>query len=359
MTILSRYIVTSFLKLMGLCLSSFIAIYLVIDFLEKIGKFTRAHGMLHHILLYFVYKIPEIANQVTPLAVLMATLLTLGMLSRHSEITAMRCCGVSLVRITLPLLVTAFVISILSFIVADFIVASSSAKTVYIQEVLIEKKSPSIFFRKQNIWYREDNALLQAHHFIPASLTLKGITIWRMSPGMIPAQRIDAESGKFNGSAWQLKSVVIRDIVNGSVTTTEERKILALPLHLGINDLKLLEKEADTMGFFALIRYCEKLRKGGYDQTRYIAQMHSRISLPFASLVMAFLGIPFALRGGRTSGIAMGIGISLGIGFSYFVINAVLLSFGQGGALPPLVSAWAANFIYAFAGVWLSMTVNR
>ena len=130
-------------------------------------------------------------------------------------------------------------------------------------------------------------------------------------------------------------------------------------LHLGLNDLKVLEREADTMGLFSLMRYCDKLRKRGYDATRYLAQMHSRISLPFASLVMAFLGIPFALRGGRTSGIGVGIGVSLGIGFGYFAINATLFSFGQAGVLPPFVSAWAANFIFATAGVWLAMTVNK
>jgi lipopolysaccharide export system permease protein len=87
MSLISRYIIAAFLKLTGLCVGSFVAIYLVIDFLEKIGKFTRAQGKFHHILLYFLFKVPEIVCQVTPLAVLMATLLTLGMLSRYSEIT--------------------------------------------------------------------------------------------------------------------------------------------------------------------------------------------------------------------------------------------------------------------------------
>ena len=99
--------------------------------------------------------------------------------------------------------------------------------------------------------------------------------------------------------------------------------------------------------------YCKKLRQRGYDDTRYMAQLHSRLALPFASLVMAFLGVPFALRTGRTSGIAVGIGVSLGIGFCYYAINAVLLSFGQGGVLPPLVSAWSANLIFAGIAVWL------
>ena len=359
MNIISRYIVVSFLKLMGLCVGAFIAIYLVIDFLEKIGKFTRAQAELRHILLYFLYKIPEITSQVTPLAVLMATLLTLGMLSRHSEITAMRGCGISLMRITLPLLISAFAISVASFLIAEFVVPSSSARTIYIQDVLIQKLSPSIFFRQQNIWYREENTLLQARTFNPATMAFKGITIWQLSPGMKPVQRIDAETGVLTAAGWLLKDVAVRDFSSGNVVKTAARRDLPISLHLGLNDLKVLEREADTMGLFSLMRYCDKLRKRGYDATRYLAQMHSRVSLPFASLVMAFLGIPFALRGGRTSGIGVGIGVSLGIGFGYFAINATLFSFGQAGVLPPFVSAWAANFIFATAGVWLAMTVNK
>jgi lipopolysaccharide export system permease protein len=359
MSIVSRYIVSSYLRIIGLCAGSFISIYLVIDFLEKIARFTRAQGKPLYILLFFLCKIPEIASEVTPLAVLMATLLTLGMLSRHSEIIAMRGCGISTVRITAPILVTAFAISLITFFLAELVIPASFARMRYIQQVLIEKKSPNTFFRQQNIWFRQENMLLQARIFNPDDQTLKGITVWRISSGMKPVQRIEANTGIFTDKGWILKDVVIRDISGGNVATTIKEKELPMQLSLRIADLKVLEKEAGTMSIFALRRYCEKIRKEGYDDTRYLAQLHSRISFPFASLVMAFLGIPFALRGGRTSGIAVGIAVSLGIGFGYFAVNAVLLSFGQAGVLPPLIAAWAANFIFAATAVWLAMTVNR
>lgn len=359
MSVISRYIISSYLKIMVLCAGSFISIYLVMDFLEKIGRFTRAQGKLQHILLYFLYKIPEIANQITPLAVLMATLLTLGLLARHSEITAMRGCGISTARITAPILAAALIISLFSFFLAEFIVPASFARMKYVREVLIDKKHPNTFFRQQNIWYRQDSTLLQARTFNPADQTLRGITVWQMGPAMTPVQRIEAASGIFSDGGWLLREVLLREIRGGTVVSTARKKELPVPLNIRVADLKVLEKEAGTLGIFALKRYSDKLRKGGYDNTRYLAQLHSRISLPFASLVMAFLGIPFALRGGRTSGIAVGIGASLGIGFGYFAANSVLLSFGKAGVLPPMISAWAANFLFAAAGVWLAMTVNR
>jgi lipopolysaccharide export system permease protein len=357
--ILSNYIASTYLKILGLCISAGVSIYLVIDFLEKIGRFTRSHAELKHIALFFLYEIPEIAVQVTPLAVLMATLLTLGGLSRSSEITAMRGCGISLKRITAPILAIAFAISIATLFANEVLTPACYARTQYIQQVLIEKKSLNTFFRLQNIWYREESSILQARLFDPNTWTLKGITLWQMGNGMQPARRIEAGQGTFGNNRWILKDVVVWGFANGNVVRTDKVNELSVPLGLRIADLKILEKGADNMGILALRRYCDKLLKGGYDPTRYLAQMHSRLSLPFASLIMAFLGVPFALRGGRSSGIALGIAISLAIGFIYFIINSMVLSFGQAGVLPPIVSAWAANFIFAALGVWLAMTVNR
>ena len=359
MRILSNYIASTYLKILGLCIGAGVSIYLVIDFLEKISRFSNAQAELKYVALFFLYEIPEIGAQVTPLAVLMATLLTLGGLSRSSEINAMRSCGISLKRITVPILSIALFVSAATLFANEVLTPACYERTQYIQQVLIEKKNPNIFFRQQNIWYKEENTILQAKLFDPDTRTLKGITLWQIGNSEQPIRRIEAGQAIFSNNHWLLKDIVVRDFASGNVVRTDKFFELSVPIGLRIADLKVLEKGADNMGILALWRYCEKLKKEGYDPTRYLAQMHSRLSLPFASLIMAFLGIPFALRGGRSSGIALGIAISLAIGFSYFIINSVVLSFGQAGVLPPIISAWAANFIFAALGVWLVMAVNH
>lgn len=359
MRILSRYIASTYLKILGLCIGAFVAVYLIIDFMEKIRGLTNFQPEIRYIALFFLCKIPGITTQVTPLAVLMATLLTLGGLSRTSEITAMRGCGISLPRITAPILTISFIVSIATLFANEVVTPASYSRMQYIQTVLIEKKSPNTFFRQQNIWYRDESSILEARLFVPNTRTLKGITLWRMGNNMQPVKRIEAATGTYTENRWLLKDVVMRSIANGNVVKTDKMDEFPVPLGLRIDDLKKLEKGTDNMGILALRRYCDKLHRGGYDPTRYLAQMYSRISQPFASLIMAFLGIPFALRGGRSSGIAVGIAVSLAIGFSYFIINSMLLSFGQAGALPPTISAWAANCVFAALGVWLAMTINH
>jgi|AMWB02.1.fsa_nt_gi lipopolysaccharide export system permease protein len=358
-TVLSRYITLTCMRILGLSVSAFVTIYLLIDFLEKISKFTQAHADPLDILLFFLYKTPSIVNQVIPLAVLMSTLLTLGILSRSSEIVAMQSCGISLRKIAAPLLWIAFILSLLTFFSNEAIIPETSQRMKYIEQVVIRGKNPNTFFRLNNIWYREANYVLQARLFIPEQKTLKGVTLWQTTDDMQPVRRLAADEGTWNGTGWTLKNAVEVDFSDGAATAFRKLPVVAVRLNLQINDLKVWDKHADDMGFFNLRRYTEKLRRGGYDATRFLAQMHAKISFPFASLIMAFVGIPFALRGGRSSGIAVGIGLSLAIGFAYFILNAVLLSFGQTGILPPVVSAWAANFIFALSAIWLTLTLHH
>ncbi|HEY5975457.1 MAG TPA: LptF/LptG family permease, partial [Geobacteraceae bacterium] len=202
------------------------------------------------------------------------------------------------------------------------------------------------------------SAILQARLFEPATATLRGVIIWELDADQQPTARLQAESATPRSGGWLLHQVNVKRLTAGRVSQLADYRDLPVSLDLSISDLKVVEKSADNMGFLDLARYCGKLERGGYDTTRYRALLHSKLSIPFAALIMAFLGIPFALRSGRSGGIAIGVGLSLGIGFCYFVVNATLLSFGKGGALPPIVAAWAANFVFAALGSWLVLTVD-
>ncbi|GFO66253.1 LPS export ABC transporter permease LptG [Geomonas paludis] len=360
MRILTRYVAKAYLRMLGLCLGSFVTIYLVVDFMEKIGRFTRTGASWQHLALFFITKIPEMVNDSAPLAVLMATLLTLGAFSLSSELTAMRSCGVSLVRISAPILAISLMMSLVVLMLGEFVIPKSYAQRLYIQEVLIQKKSPSMYFRQHNIWYREGETVLRASLFEPSQNQLKGVTLWEMQPKTgLPLRRADATLGQLGTGGWTFKEVTVRDFRDGEVTGTRKYPELALPLKLKPADLKVLGKYSDSMTLRQLSRYCKKIQAGGYDATRYITQFHSRISLPFGCAVMAFLGIPFALRGGRSSGIAFGVGLSIGVGFLYVIINSVIISVGQVGLLPPMVAAWATNFIFLAAGGWLALTIDN
>ncbi len=358
MGIINGYIARTWLRLLMLCLSGFVGVYLVIDLIEKVPRFLRAGGAAGDILQYFIWKVPEMISRTATFSILMATLLTLGLLSRDSEIIALRSCGISLLRISLPMLALGFAASILLLVNAELVLPYSYARTELIDRVKIKKKGDRVAFKRNNIWFRSNSMILQARLFEPKTQTLSGVVVWNVDGSMNPVSRIDAETALFRNGQWQLKSTSTRNFETPAGYAPQVAQSMPLDLNLKVEDLRVLASDADNMSIRTLNEYAENLRRGGYQAYRYLTLMHTKIASPFAALIMVLLGIPFALRNSRSGGIAMGIGTSIGIGFAYFVVNAVLLSYGRSGVLTPVVAAWGANVLFMLGGIWLSMKVK-
>ncbi|HCE66944.1 MAG: LPS export ABC transporter permease LptG [Geobacteraceae bacterium GWC2_55_20] len=359
MLILNRYIAFTWLRLFALCLGSFVAIYLVLDMMDKIPRYLRAGGAISDIATFFLNKLPEMVGQTAAFSTLMATLLTLGLLSRSSEITAMRSCGISLLRISFPMLMLGLVASVLLLVNAEMLVPKSYERMDYIERVRIKKQGVNAVFKLNNIWFRNDSMIIQARAFDPQKRMLKGVTVWTMDDSLTPVSRIDADRAEFKDGHWTLRQLEVKDFSVGTGYRATAVPSMEVALNLKVDDLKVLDNNADNLSYRKLREYAENLRRGGYQAFRYMTMMHSKISSPFAAFVMVVLGIPFAMRNSRSGGIALGIGASVGIGFGYFVINAVLLSYGRSGVLPAVAAAWGANVIFCLVGVWLAMTVKR
>ncbi len=358
MGILDRYIGQTWLRLLMLCLGGFVGIYLVIDLIEKVPRFLRSGGSAGDMLEYFFWKLPEMVSRTATFSILMATLLTLGVLSRDSEIVAMRSCGISLLKISLPMLVLGFMASIMLLINAELILPHSYARTELIDRIKVKKRGESVTFKRNNIWFRSRSMILQARLFEPKTRTLSGVVVWSVDGSMNPVSRIDSATAVYREGRWILNSATTRNFQTAAGYAPQFVQTLALDLSLKVEDLQVLDSDADNMSIRTLKEYAENLKRGGYQAFRYLTLMHTKIASPFAALIMVLLGIPFALRNSRSGGIAMGIGASVGIGFAYFVVNAVLLSYGRSGVLPPLVAAWGANILFMLSGIWLFMTVR-
>ena len=357
MSIISRYIAISWIKLFMLCQGGFLAIYLIVDFMEKLGRFSRAGAGFSQIARFFLFKTPEMIGQTISFAMLMATLLTLGMLSRSSEVTALRSCGRSIPQLVTPILLLAVVCSSFMLVNAELIVPDSYRRMEYVEKVLIRKEGTDTFFRLNNIWFRSEQHILQANVFDPETKTLKGVTVWELSSDMEPLQRLDAELAKPDQHGWLLEKVTNR-------TFAKDNKIVKLaevtiPLTLKVEDLRILDNNAANLSYKQLQSYAKSLEKGGYPANRWLTMMHMKLASPFGGIIMVLLGIPFALKTGRSAGVAKGIGASVAIGFTYFMISAVIQSYGRTGLLPPIIAAWGANIVFTMLAIWLAMTVKQ
>ena len=357
---LQRYVVSEYLKIFGLTLSSLILIYVLVLFLQKIDIFIKHRAPLHLIFEYFLYSIPEVTFQWTlPYAVLLATLLTLGMLSRHSEITAMKAGGISLYRITLPLLFIALIFSFLSFLGNEYLVPFTNQRVRYLFFVEVRKEEPSTFFKNYKIWYRSDRRIFNIQLLDPRQKVLEGFSLYQLDHSFRCIQRIDAREAKWVNGKWLLYDGARRDFdETGSIRMIPFQEMeYALPENW--ESFQTIDRQSEEMSYTELRTYIQKIQSAGYDATRYVVDFYSKYSRPLLNLIMVLIGIPFALKTGRSGGVALSIGLSVMIGFAYGVTFYIFLSFGRSGILSPLLSSWTPTLLFGLAGIFTLMSVRQ
>jgi lipopolysaccharide export system permease protein len=351
--ILDRYLTFEFSRNLLFITFSFVSLFLIIDFFEKIRMFLSNQASLQQMTSYFLFRLPMVVSQILPASVLLTALMTCGMLSRHSEIVAMKANGISLYRATLPILIIAASICLLVFILSEWITPYTNERSEYIRLVEVQKQKSLGTFKQNQIWYRGEKGIYNFKRFDVQGNKLQGITLYYMGSEMKLSMRLDAEWGEWREGRWILHNLLITRFPANEFPTLEKIETQAVDLPEKPEDFKVVQKDVETMGYAELDRYIRKLQSEGYDATRYIVDLHGKVSFSLVSIILAVIGIAFSLRSERSGGIAQGIGAGLAIGFSYWLVYAFGMSLGRSGTLPPLIAAWFGNILFGAGSVLL------
>lgn len=359
MKILDKYIIREFVKLFITIIITFIALFIVVDFFAKSRMLLSNNATITQVTSYIVYSIPWIISLTLPSAVLLSTLMTYGSFSKFNEITAMKANGISLYRISLPALIFAGIIAVFLFFFSELITPASVQKKEHIIKIDIQKR-PTLGSLKQNeIWYRSENAIYNFKLFDPTKNTLHGVTINYLNmEDFTLKMRIDAQKAQWKDGQWIFHNL-LTTVFDGNSYPVLERsseKIINLPEKP--DDFKIIQKDAEQMGYFELRKYAQKIQNDGYDITRYKADLQGKIAFPFVTVILVFIGVFFSLRSERSGGVMQSVGMGIFIGFSYFIIHAYGISLGRSGMIYPLLGAWAANIVFIGASAYLFYKVR-
>jgi lipopolysaccharide export system permease protein len=358
MKVLDRYIFKEFLKIFTITILSFISLYLLVDIFEQIDDLLELHVPLLASVQIFIYKIPFIFYQVSPVAVLMATLLTMGILSRHSEITAVKAGGISIVRCIMPLLLCGLLISFLNIILNETITPVTNKKTDSIKRKWFDR-SPMKVFNQDSVWFRDTNGIYAIRYMDTEAKVVRGFTMYNLDISFNLKTKLYADELIWSDDRWLITSGLLwKFSEKGGIKAT---KINNVPLQLlgGPEEIGRAEANPKEMSFSVLYRYISRLKKEGYEIRRYLVDLYSKISFPFVNLIMVLLGIPFAIISGRRGGMALGITVTVLIGFSYWIVFGINTSLGYSGVIPPLIAAWFTNVIFTAIGLLMLSHVRH
>jgi lipopolysaccharide export system permease protein len=359
MTLLSRYIFREFITLVAGVLLGILVVYLCVEFLQKADRFIKFNATLPQVTRFFLYSIPGMISMSLPMATLIAALLSLGRLSRHNELIAMRAGGVSLAKIIVPMIAGGLMISALGFVNNEIVMPRYSTLANYIRNVEIEKKQQRIMFQQHKLWLRgPDNSIANIDLVAPNRREMVGLNIYKLNPDYSVRERIKAGGLAWENGAWRLRDshTFARDgdSVRSYSSDGEVFNIVDSP-----DDLGMIVKRSEEMNFGELWSYVRRLKTSGYKAIAYEVDLYGKIAFPLSSLLMVLISIPFSIHKVRSGGAAKGFAFAILIAFVYWMLMSVGTSLGHSGAVPPALAAWFANIFFGAVALIVLLGMQR
>ncbi len=359
MLIITRYFTKEFLKIFLQCIASFIALYVLVDLFDRLDDMIKHQVPVSLVIQYCLCLIPLIIYQVCPLGVLLCTFITIGVFVRHNEITALKAHGISLYRVLKVFLLVSVCLCLFSLWLQEYVLPYTNTRVKEIKNVHIKGKKKTRILKKPHFWYRSQDNVYNIEFFDSEQNILQSITILYFGPKIFLKKRIDAEKAVWSDGKWIFSEGFIRYFKPDGEMTSSRFKTKIISIDKTPEDFKMLHKEGSEMSFSEIKNFVKDIKKAGYPSAAYEVDMHAKISYSFINVIMALLGIPFALKIGRSGGMSLGIAISIALGFLYWTFFAFCLSLGKGGAIPPFVSAWIANTTFASLGIYMFLHVRQ
>jgi lipopolysaccharide export system permease protein len=348
--ILDRYIIREFMKIFLICLIVFVFVFLLIEITDKIKYYFQYNPPGFLMLKYFLVKIPGYLFFALPMAILLAGMLTLLLMAKHSELIAMQAGGIDAISIAKPVIIVGLIGSAVMFLSNETIIPWSNRYSEYIQNVEIAGKRETTFVRFDQIWLKSADSITHIRKYDRHNLTLERVSVIRWDSHFNFIDRVVADKAKWWNNQWIFYGV------NRTVKTPDGNfEVDTIPSMKGPLDKKPSEFEkgetpTKEMNLTQLGELIDKLDSEGQTPTRYLVDWHDKIAFPLVCLIMAALSVPFAVRvGPRGGGVAIGLAGSLVIAFSYWIVHTMFIALGHGGYIPPMVAAWAANALFGLA----------
>jgi len=349
-SLLDRYVAREFVSVFVLTALGFVLLYLVIDLFDRLDILLRYHASLYSAVKYFAFKIPLMVTQVIPPAVLVSCLISLGLLGRHNEITAMRAAGVSLLQTARPLLIAAVTISVLALAWDEGVVPYCARQFQQINNIEIRKRAPRGILSERDIWYRGARGIYNIGHIDQERGKLYGLTIYRVDPNFSLRTILEVPVATWDGDQWHASSGVEHVVLDDGNLESRPLETTVPIITESLGDFSEVHREPEELSYLELRRRIEQLAQQGIDPSAHLVDLQMKLAVPFASFVLAWVGIPLAGRVRRHPSIAATLGVGLLVGAGYWVILAFGKSLGETVVIPSIVAAWAANSIYLLLG---------
>lgn len=359
--ILDTYVLQGWIFYLVVLLVTFAGIYVIFDFFQLLGDVIRNHIGLGVVLNYYRYLLPEIGYLMLPLSILVATLVNFGLLTKTNELTAMKSTGISLYRISAPVLAVAALLSLAMFFLGDTYLPRTNQRRDSLRNQ-IKGKPPQTHYRPDRQWiFGRADRIYNYRFFDPDHDVLASPSVFEFdSKTFRMTRRIYATRAFWDPPihGWIFENGWVRELQGDRVTSympfsvATFRELTEEPAYF-----KKEVKPSEQMSARELSRYIDELRQSGFDVVRLMVQLHRKFSYPLVGFVIALIAVPFSFTSG-TKGALSGFAMSIGIAIVYLSLSSLFEAMGNLSQLPPTVAAWSADVLFSLGGIYLLLRVR-
>ena len=355
-TILDDYVLRGFAMYLGIIVAAFLMLLLVFTLFELLGDILRNQVSPLTVGEYLLNVVPYFLYNTTPLSMLLAVLVTFGLLQRTNEITAIKATGISLYRIVVPVLIASTLVAGVLFLSDQFYLPYSNKR----QDALrnrIKGKPAQTYLRPDRKWiFGQHSDIYYYQLFDPDRDIFGGVSVFQFDPHTFQiTHRITADRAHWSKSMerWVYEQGWERNLNGSAIENYRKFDAATFPQLAEVPAYFKKEiKQSSEMSYDELRRYIYDLEQSGFDVVRLRVQLQKKIAYPLITLVMAVLAVPFALSTGKRSALT-GVATAIAIGVVYWTISGLFEAMGNLSQLPPAVAAWSPDLVFGFIGGYL------
>ncbi|MEH6684533.1 MAG: LPS export ABC transporter permease LptG [Qipengyuania sp.] len=346
---LTLYLAKLFAVRIAAMLFVLVLVLMMLDLLSSSGEILAVPGNGQgELLTYAGLRIPQLISRFLPYSVLLATLITLVTLNQNSEVIAMKAAGLSAHQVLAPLLLTAGIVSLVTFGFNERVVTRATA-TLKAWEAVDFGPIPTDSRVRTNIYLTDNGNILTAAYLAGTgqAIAMRKVTWYqRNAEGMI-VEQVQADTARYASPGWQLEGITRFSVQNA---VTERPATMVVGEGLTPDQIDLAKIDPDTEPFWTLTGSIAEFERAGRRTSELRAKWWHKISGPLSAFLMPLLGAVAAFGLARSGQLFVRAVIGMALGFAYFVIDNAALAMGSFGGYPPSLAAWAPFFLFLLIG---------
>jgi LPS export ABC transporter permease LptG/LPS export ABC transporter permease LptF len=354
--ILDDYVLRTFIGYLALILASFLVLVMIFEFFELLSDIVKNKIALVTVGQYLLNVVPSVVDIVTPLSVLLAVLVTFGLMQKSNEITAMKATGISIYRASVPILVVSLFLAGGVFLLEQYYLPYANKQVETLRNV-IKRKPAQTYLRPDRKWIFGQSNTIYYYEFYDADRNQFGsISAFQFDPKTfqitkrIYAARAHWEEGL---QKWVFETGWVRAFRGDAIQSFRSFEVSTFAeMAEPPTYFKKEVRQSSEMNYEELRNYIHDLQQSGFDVVRLRVQLQKKLAFPLITLVMAILAVPFALSAGRR-GALTGVAVALVIAVVYWVTSGLFEAMGNVSQLPPALAAWSPDVIFCLAGGYL------